>query len=333
MWKRELYNLSFPGIPTSFYLESIPNLPLENLPVYDKKTESLRIASQEIVSFSKEKPLAHGSYGNLYLTQRKDGSNHCSALLKQPRLPEMNLFQEALLQAIAQRTAEKDGLGQCIPKVYDIFWRNEKVWFSMEHIPGTSVLEWLFHSNHIELDFFLLIAQVCLCLTNLELQLGLDHRDLKIDNLLIKFEPCDIHVTIRDHQWSLHAPFTVVILDFGFACLGSKEMRGNPVVNLGDGILPPMDPCPKEGRDLFQLLTSFLRVPQFTQQISPQTIKRLDDWLSIGSKSYGPMARRWSTENWTYLVASQRDFAIPSCCPQIILRNLLPDLEGYLTKQ
>ena len=333
MWKRELYTLPFPGITCPFSLESIPTLPLEHLPIYDEKTESLRIASQEIVSFTKEKALAHGSYGNLFFTQRKEKSHQSHILLKQPRLPEMNLFQEALLQSIAQRTAEKDGLGQCIPKVYDIFWRNKKVWFSMEYIPGMSVLEWLSHSKYIELDFFLLIAQVSLCLLHLELQLGLDHRDLKIDNLLIKQEPANIHITIRDQQWTLRAPFTVVILDFGFACLGSKDMRGKPIVNLGDGILPPMDPCPKEGRDLFQLLTSFLRFPQFTQRISQSTLKRLDEWLSVGTKSYGPMARRWSTENWTYLVTSQRDFAIPACCPLNILRDILPDLQGYLAKQ
>lgn len=330
MWKREKYTLPFPGIPPSFYLESIPNLPLENLPIYDKETHTLRTATGSIVTFfSTDTSLAHGSYGNLYLTTRQQQP----VLLKQPRLPEMNLFQEGILQYIAQRTAEKEGLGHCIPQVFDIFWRDQKVWFSMEYIPGFAVLEWFEKSQNPEIDFFLLLAQICLCLSCLELQLGLDHRDLKIDNLLIKPEPCNIHVTLRDSKWSLRCPFTVVILDFGFACLGSKEMRGKPIVNLGDGILPPMDPCPKEGRDLFQLLTSFLRLPQFTQKISPLLLKRLDDWLSIGAKSYGPMARRWSTENWTYLVASQRDFAIPSCCPLNILKNLLPDLQGYLTKQ
>jgi serine/threonine protein kinase len=332
MWKRESYSLPFPGIPPSFHLESIPNLPLENLPVYDKDTYSLRLPSGTVVTkFSKDTSLAHGSYGNLYLTYKQQQQQ--PVLLKQPRLSEMNLFQEGILQSIAQKTLEKEGLGQSIPKIYDIFWRDQKVWFSMEYIPGLSVLDWFQKSQQVELDFFLLLSQICLCLACMEIQLGLDHRDLKIDNLLIKQEPCDIHVTLRDSKWSLRSPFTVVILDFGFACLGSKELRGKPIVNLGDGILPPMDPCPKEGRDLFQLLTSFLRLPQFTQRFSPSLLKRLDEWLSVGTKSYGPMARRWSTENWTYLVASQRDFAISSCCPINILNNLLPDLKGYLTKQ
>ena len=176
----------------------------------------------------------------------------------------------------------------------------------------------------------MLIAQISLYLWCLETHLGLDHRDLKLDNIIIKHQPCDIHLTIQNNQWSLRSPFTVVILDFGFACLGSKEIRGKPIVNLGDGVLPPMDPCPKEGRDLFQLLISFLRYETLTKKLSPSLLKKVDTWLSIGTKSYGPMARRWSTENWTYLVASQRDFAIPSCCPLNILQSILPELHGHL---
>jgi serine/threonine protein kinase len=201
----------------------------------------------------------------------------------------------------------------------------------MEYIAGISVLDWFSKSLTPDRDFLFLLAQICLSLLCLETNLGLDHRDLKLDNLLIKQQPCTLQLTVKEKQWTLTAPFTVVILDFGFACLGSKELRGKPVINLGDGILPPMDPCPKEGRDLFQLLTSFLRYELFSKKISSPLHQQIDTWLSIGSKSYGPMARRWSTENWTYLVASQRDFAVPSCCPLNILKDILPALQGHLS--
>lgn len=330
MWKKELYSLQTLGIEEAFPLEAIPSLPIDTLPSYDEKHHRLqRKDGVPIASFTKEKALAHGSYGNLYLTVR-DGQ---PVLLKQPRLPEMNLFQEGVLQCIAQRVAETNKMGWCIPKVYDIFWRQEKVWFSMDYVPGEGVLDWFAASTSPDRDFYLLLAQVSLILLCLESQLGLDHRDLKVDNLLIKRQPCELQVSWKETTWTLQSPFTVVILDFGFACLGSKDLRGKPIVNLGDGILPPMDPCPKEGRDLFQLLTSFLRFPSFTQKISPSTLKRIDDWLSVGTKSYGTMARRWSTENWTYLVASQRDFAIPSCCPLTLLKNLLAELPLNLRKQ
>jgi serine/threonine protein kinase len=327
MWRNESYSLESLGLKGAYKIEDIPAIPIETLPVYNEKTHELMTGTVKRTQFHQETALAHGSYGNLFFTVR----NGETVLLKQPRLAEMNLLQEGVLQFLAQKTVEKEGIGWCIPKVFDIFWRQQKIWFSMEYIPGKSVVEWLTQDYKEDSDFFFLIAQICLCLLCLEIHLGLDHRDLKLDNLLIKLVPSTIHIKVKETHWTLHSPFTVVILDFGFACLGSKELRGKPIVNLGDGVLPPMDPCPKEGRDLFQLLTSFLRYPAFTSKITEKTEKQIDDWLSIGKKSYGPMARRWSTENWTYLVVSQRDFAIPSCCPLNILRSLLPELHGHLS--
>ncbi len=331
MWKNEIYPLHCLGIPGSYSIQDIPSIPVERVPIYSEKTHTLEKEKGKTLTFQNEKLIAHGSYGNLLLTVRSGETSSTAVLLKQPRLPEMNLLQEAVLQHLAQTSAEKEGIGWCIPKVYDVFQRQKKVWFSMEYIPGLSILEWFQSMDSPDLAFFLLLAQVSLSLLCLESHLGLDHRDLKLDNLLIRREPCKFSLQIQDTVWSLSAPFQVVLLDFGFACLGSKELRGKPVVNLGDGVLPPMDPCPKEGRDLFQLLTSFLRVESFSKRITPQTHKRIDDWLQVGQKSYGTMARRWSTENWTYLVASQRDFAVPNCCPLKILRSILPDLKGYLS--
>ncbi len=331
MWKNELYSLEKIGIEGNYKIEQIPSIPLELLPIYNDKTHELRTTKGSLITtFIDEQAVAHGSYGNLYYTKRVSNKEQQIAFLKQPRLAEMNLIQEGVLQFIAQKTAEKEGIGCCIPKVYDIFWRQQKVWFSMEYIPGISVLDFFQKSDNPDRDFYCLLTQICLSLLCLETQLGLDHRDLKLDNLLIKQQPCSMTVKIKEKTWQFTAPFTVVILDFGFACLGSKELRGKPVINLGDGILPPMDPCPKEGRDLFQLLVSFLRYEGFTKKISPQLHTQIDNWLSIGKKSYGPMARRWSTENWTYLVASQHDFAVPSCCPLHILNTLLPILPNQL---
>lgn len=331
MWKNEVYSLNSLGINGDYKIEQIPSIPLENLSFYNEKTHELIAEGKQLAVFSNEKALSHGSYGNLFFTVRTQQLQSHAVLLKQPRLAEMNLLQEGVLQFIAQKTAEKEGIGWCIPKVYDIFTRQQKIWFSMEYVPGLNVLDWFEKSTQPDLDFQLLLAQLCIYLACLESNLGLDHRDLKLDNLLIKQQPCEIHVTIKEKRWILIAPFTVVILDFGFACLGSKELRGKPVVNLGDGILPPMDPCPKEGRDLFQLLISFLRYQTVTQKISSLLHAQIDSWLSIGKKSYGPMARRWSTENWSYLVASQRDFAVPACCPLNILQTLLPPLSSFLS--
>jgi serine/threonine protein kinase len=253
-------------------------------------------------------------------------------LLKQPRMAEMNLVQEAVLQHLAHKTLEAEGMPCAISKVYDVFRNKKEVWFSMERIYGNGIEEWFRVTKAPDTDFLFLIAQISLILATLETHLNLDHRDLKSSNLLIKQDPCKIHVKLKDGVWTLQSPFTVVVLDFGFACLGSEVLRGKPWVNLGDGILPPMDPCPKEGRDMFHLLISLLGLSVIQHSISKRLHEKIDSWLTLGKKSYGPMARRWSTENWSYLVSSQPQFAIPNCCPLQILQDILPELKGALVR-
>jgi serine/threonine protein kinase len=247
-------------------------------------------------------------------------------------MAEMNLLQEAVLQHLAHKTLEADGMGWAIPKVYDVFWNKKEVWFSMERIYGMSVEEWFRSTKTPDMDMLYLLGQLSLILATLETHLNLDHRDLKSSNLLLKQEPCKIQVHLQTTTWTLLSPFTVVVLDFGFACLGSEALRGRPLVNLGDGVLPPMDPCPKEGRDMFHLLTSLLGLPTILQMISKRLHDTIDGWLTLDKKSYGPMARRWSTEHWSYLVSSQPHFAIPNCCPLRVLQDLLSELKGALVR-
>ena len=329
MWSSKVFSLEEIGVEGVYTIPQIPSIELHALSRYNEKQKCLVTnKGQERCSLHLESSLDHGSYGNIYKGRRDE----TFVLLKQPRMAEMNLLQEAVLQHLAYKTLEAEHLGWAIPKVYDIFWKRNEVWFSMEWIRGWSISDWFQKSTTPDLDSLYLIAQLCLILATLETHLNLDHRDLKMSNLLIKQEPCHIQVKLQETTWTLYSPFSVVVLDFGFACLGSEVLRGKPVVNLGDGVLPPMDPCPKEGRDMFHLLTSLLGLPVIQQRLSKRLHDRMDGWLSIGKKSYGPMARRWSTENWSYLVSSQANFAIPNCCPLRILQEVLPDLKGSLLR-
>lgn len=328
MWSSNRQQLSFEsiGIQGTYTLATIPLISQTDVSVYDEKTK--RIVSkdkQRSVHLSIDSEIDHGSYGNVYMAKRDEKF----VLLKQPRMKEMNLLQEAVLQHLAYKTLEHEGMGWAIPKVYDVFLKGEELWFSMERIYGISIQEWFFSTHSPDRDFLYIVAQMSLILGTLEAHLNLDHRDLKSSNLLFLQEPCVMKVKLGSMLWCLESPFTVVVLDFGFACLGSKELRGTPLVNLGDGVLPPMDPCPKEGRDLFHLLTSLMGLPIVQQRLSKGLMDLIDRWLSVGKKSYGPLARRWSTGHWSYLVSSQPDFAIPACCPLRILEDLCFQLPGF----
>lgn len=326
MWSSKQVNLDDIGIKGSYTIPQIPSIELSRLPLFKSNTIFMTDSSAK-TSLVLQTQIDHGSYGNLYTAKRGDAY----VLVKQPRMAEINLLQEAILQHLAHKALEAEGMSFAVPKVHDVFWKDKEVWFSMERIYGISLAEWFFHSKTPDFDTYCLLAQLCLILSVLESYLNLDHRDLKHSNVVLKSEPCSMKVKLENQTWSLQAPFTVVLLDFGFACLGSERLHGKPLVNLGDGVLPPMDPCPKEGRDLFHLFVSLLGLPVFRQSISPSLLTNLDAWLSVGTKSYGPMARRWSTEHWSYLVSSQPQFSIPSCCPLRILKDLLPELKGTLT--
>lgn len=325
------YSFKEIGIEGAYFLEDIQSIPIDALCIYEKKEKKL-ITSNNLLRccFSDEKEYDRGSYGLICLVHRKVEGKEEQVLWKKPRISLINLTQEAVLQHLAYKTLEAEGISWAIPKVLDVFRNENEICFSMEAIAGVNAEEYLTLPTSSEKDFFLLIAQISLLLWCLESHLSLDHRDIKANNLLIKSEPCIMKVKIYEKVWHFICPFQVVILDFGFACLGSNGLRSRPLVNLGDGVLPPMDPCPKEGRDLFQLLSSLLSSKDIVAKLSPRVIGKIDQWLSVGTKSYGSMARRWSSENWIYLVASQADFALPSCCPSNILRELLPELPGFL---
>lgn len=328
MWASKRFSFDSIGVEGSFFIPQIPSLDTSRVPIYDASECLLytaRGALRARLRFTKE--FDHGSYGTI----REAIRDQMYVLVKQPRSTDSSLLQEALLQQLAHTVLHSEGIPWAVPTVYDVFRNGSETWFSMERIYGYSIPGWFTQPSHKDLDALFLIAQVSLILATLETALNLDHRDLKMNNLMIRHEACLLKVKIHDITWSLTCPFQVVVLDFGFACLGSEPLRGKPLVNLGDGLLPPMDPCPKEGRDLFHFLVSLLGVPVFRTAISQRLHDKLDGWLSIGKKSYGPLARRWSKENWSYLVSSQASFSIPSCCPVQILHDLLPELRGSLS--
>lgn len=329
MWGSNTFSLEEVGIEGTYSIPEIPTINVASVTRYNEKQKKLYTTKhQERAHLLLEKQVDHGSYGNVYLAKRDDKY----VFLKQPRMAEMNLLQEAVLQHLAHKTLEAEGLVWAIPKVYDVFLKGQEVWFSMERIYGISIHEWFTKTQQGDRDTFFLLAQMSILLATLEEHLNLDHRDLKINNLLVKQEPCKMKVKLGDTVWTLQSPFTIVVLDFGFACLGSEVVKGKPLVNLGDGVLPPMDPCPKEGRDIFHLLISLLGLPIFREKISQRLHEKMDGWLSVGGKTYGSMARKWNTGHWSYLVSSQPNFAITTCCPLYILQELLPELEGFLTR-
>lgn len=315
-------NLTLLGIDGSYSLNDLSKIPQSKLSFYRDRDRTIRFSSSSLrAHLFMERIVNHGSYGNLVSANRIADGSIVPVMVKIPRLSEMNLTQEAIIQSLCYSHLKSQGASWAIPQVYDIFLKDGKPCFSMDQIKGKTVLEWFEASKTPDHDFFLVMAQLSLLLWSLETHLNIDHRDLKADNILIKEGPILLSIS----TWTLECPFQVILLDFGFACLGS-------LVNLGDGVLPVMDPCPKEGRDLFQLLVSLLHLKSFTKHLSLATKEKITRWLSVGSKSYAPIAERWSPESWVYLITSQKDFSSSNSSPIQILTTLISEIPGHLSK-
>jgi serine/threonine protein kinase len=155
--------------------------------------------------------------------------------------------------------------------------------------------------------------------------LRLDHRDLKGDNLWIRRDhPVSYTVELADGtSWHLESPFQVVILDFGFACIGGAD--GRAIVNLSDGILPRIDPCPKEGRDMFQLLASFWFKECVRERISAVGAAEVEGML--GSRAAAKAAEEEDLR-WAYNDVSERGFRWPPLEPVRLLKRLADSWKG-----
>jgi serine/threonine protein kinase len=308
----------------SYTLEDIPTVPSSLFPTLTMKSE-LQMPNKIIRANLYLKQVVNGgSFGEIRLATRThvDQSEKIDVYVKSPRLDAMNLQTEALLQFCAHKCLLHHSIPWAVPRVYDIFRYQNKIHFSMSVMEGVFLDRWFKDSKQPDTDFFILMAQLSIFLCLLHQCIGLDHRDLKADNLLISSQPCRLQFKYGARTFTLECPFQVHILDFGFACLGQGNADpSSTFVNLGDGVLPSIDPCPKEGRDLFQFLLSLLCVKAIRSALSSSCMKSVESWT--GTK-YLSMAQKMSEDtSWIYLLTSSPEFQSPKSTPYSVLRDIV----------
>ena len=239
--------------------------------------------------------------------------------IKRPKYPEVDLFMEALFQWRLHHCLEEYGLGFSIPQVYSImkFKQSGDIWFSMKSYKAALLSTWCL--QNIKKDgklFKLLLLQISLVLEVMENILEVDHRDLKVNNIMVVDEKCEIDV---GQAKKLVFPFHIVFIDFGYACAGKIiDMKTS------DGI-PPIDMCPKEGRDMFQILVSLWRI-QGLREILEQ---RWGTWIraridsAVPQNSYARLAECAVDLNWLYSVTENTVFRAPLCAPSVIIKECM----------
>lgn len=302
------------GIEGSYTLDTVKKIPDSAFPVLNSSSQLIVSATERAQLFLGD-IVTHGSYGDIRSAARVKNGKSESVLVKSPRLPEMNLKLEAIVQFISRSCLEKQNIPWAIPQIYDIYQYKGRMSFSMEKIKGQYLHEWFLKTKEPDLDFYKIMIQLCIILSILHNCLELDHRDLKSDNLFIRHEPCSIQFKHESTVYIIAYTFQVALLDFGFACVGDH-------IGLGTEVLPLLDPCPKEGRDLFHFLISVLSIDTIRKRLSVKTLEQIDLWL--GSK-FASMAKRFAntTETWVHLVTSKAEFRSLTSSPRRVLHDII----------
>ena len=169
---------------------------------------------------------------------------------------------EALLHILAWKVLQTTQIPWGVPRPFEVFGTELKPkseqWaslsFCMSYVDGDTLNSFLhkqlaIHYNQYETarNFLEIFAQIAYILYPLQHIMRLNHRDLKLDNILLKKldekEP-SIRLTLGAH--TLTTRFKVTLIDFGFACIGCPpEMEEEDVeVDLEDPMMPmtPMTP-------------------------------------------------------------------------------------------
>lgn len=299
-------------------MRSWNRIPVELLPVCNAKGEVYDCSGTKLFSLVAKRSLGSGTFGIIDCFERRKEEGTKEVALKRNAHPAIDLFLEALFQWKLRQELLPYGIQSSVPEVFDIFKYKQTgdIWFTMEAFEPKLLSQWCSSST-----FSHLLLQIALVLEVFENGLKIDHRDLKVNNILVVEEPVKMDVTWKGKQHTLHFPFRIVFVDFGFACVQRLlDLRE------GDG-LPPVDPCPKVGRDMFQVLASLWSIATVRGCLEAMWGGYVREKLSNASKSVKVncihLAETSPSLDWMYTITDSDLFSAPLCAPHTIIEECL----------
>jgi serine/threonine protein kinase len=276
-----------------------------------------------------------GKFGKVFHTFRETASNaHLTEcyLKVSPNHPG-SLLLEGILQTIACSVLARRGFAHAVPRVLDIVNHPEYgITLSLERVQGSVLfakylekkLKWGYQSYTNDCLILEVFAQVATYTAILEHDIGINHRDLKSDNVLMVTPDTLVHqtVSINGSTWTVKGRQQVILIDFGFSCIGRDA--GQTIVSAGD-YLPQTDFCPKQGRDLFLFFASLWNIPLFRLSVSVGVrdlfVKWLRDASDVGWADW--LIRAAPADlNHIYLLCSAGHFKSDPCEPVSVLRDI-----------
>jgi serine/threonine protein kinase len=294
--------------------EWLRKIKFKNLSVLKKNSDNSYSYSN--VKFTDFQLAREGTYGILYLAYRIKGEDEKYVFIKSSPNHKTSLLFEGIIQTIAQITLEHYGFPKAVPKIYDIINHPEYgTIFAVEKVQNAILfadylkysIKWEQPCEQNDIVVLSVIAQVATYMAILEKVVGLNHRDLKSDNVLMVVPQNGWSQTVQleeNVKWTINADYAAILIDFGFSCIGESD--GTQVVSAGE-YFPKIDFCPKKGRDLFYMLSTLWNLKAFRNSITPKTKKLFHKWLRDNSNRDWPNLLKLNSEN------NLRDILLLSC--------------------
>ena len=199
---------------------------------------------------------------------------------------------EALLHVLAWRTIQQTAVPWAIPRPYEVFgdysqthsgWKSMSL--AMSYVSGRTLHSYMqkyWSISTIESNtrsFLEIIAQAAYILNTLQSRLRLNHRDVKVNNVLIRKR---VRPIIMDLDGMLiSTDYELTLIDFGFACVGCPPPR-EPTTVFQAGIWFPMgELCCKTGRDLAQLIFCIHCYFPVEEYLLPTVAVAVREWMQI----------------------------------------------------
>lgn len=274
------------------------------------------------------KTVAQGAFGYIDIGLYETKEEIKEVYIKRPILSGQTLLYEACIQKLVGESLSSIGFPTATSKVIQIFQlSNQSICFAMEPILHSITLDKYLDSISISefsktiIDCLLQLLSIIWHLNSI---LGINHRDLKPSNFLIIHHdiPYQKLLSIHNTQIEISSHYTLTLIDFGFACIGSTETQ---IADLSlSTVYSKNDPCPKDGRDLYLFLA--LLYIDYHHKLS-NTLKFLfESWLEVpgSNKNMCTFMRndKERSKHWIYFLTGNEEIHKFNSCPLQILQDL-----------
>jgi serine/threonine protein kinase len=203
---------------------------------------------------------------------------------------------EGLLHILAWKTMQKTSTPWGIPKPYEVFGdydEQKKGWLSMylsmSYVRGRTLYTTLYkcwkketpeENGRVLLE---ILAQIAYILHKLQKTLFLNHRDVKVNNILIRSRPEPFILEIDENR--CFTRFEVILIDFGFACIGCPPPKLPTTVFQAGSWFNIGEICTKLGRDIAQLIFCIHCYFPLKTYLTPKLYEEIWGWMQISCDS------------------------------------------------